>query len=563
MHIPETPFILFHAPFPYDSVTNSGMYVRIAAIDAIFAASHRIYFWEDPNLSSFTIYSDEPAENCTYYCYNPFIAEHRQFIYSLAKAARFIYCHTQYYTYPLVHLLPTNKVVVDLHGIPPEESLMEGQPDQATYCNLYEPQVVQGARLLVSVTQSMLDHLAAKHGPLKPETLVLPIRSGLEAPDRPTRTGKRLRLIYAGDTAVWQKIDLMLETIAKLDPQYFEIILYTRKREELEKMLRNHNLSDRVAISSYSPADAAGILTQADLGFVLRDDSPVNRAACPTKLMEYLQFGVVPVVAFTDIGDFARYNYKFIDRAELIEGPIARQDLEDIRLINYEVYSRFDSLSQTSATHLQTLDYRRESNTLPIVSSYDSSLIFPLYIVVTFTYTDSHGPRTLEVLHLSIEYNTTFTVTPPSPGFSTVECRILAAPILIKNIMISLVGSSGAKSPAERFTNFETDCNGYAAYMHSPTFYKCFSNTDTAVAAEINMSISAVRHELTYYTSQRSKKRRHFLRRFSEYAHILLKKLSLTAGLPYFNMLHRRGSSLQFPCLLQVITVALFSVGGQ
>ena len=48
------------------------------------------------------------------------------------------------------------------------------------------------------------------------------------------------------------------------------------------------------------------------LGFVLRDDVLVNRVACPTKLLEYIQYGVLPIVLSDAIGDFKELGYKYI-----------------------------------------------------------------------------------------------------------------------------------------------------------------------------------------------------------------------------------------------------------
>jgi hypothetical protein len=58
----------------------------------------------------------------------------------------------------------------------------------------------------------------------------------------------------------------------------------------------------------------------ADFGFIVRDKSPVNGVACPTKLIEYLCYGVIPIVELVEIGDFAAYGYEYVSLADFNEG---------------------------------------------------------------------------------------------------------------------------------------------------------------------------------------------------------------------------------------------------
>ena len=55
---------------------------------------------------------------------------------------------------------------------------------------------------------------------------------------------------------------------------------------------------------------------------MLRDDSPVNRVSCPTKLVEYLSFGLIPVVRSPHLGDFHRLGYAYVTEEELKDGLI-------------------------------------------------------------------------------------------------------------------------------------------------------------------------------------------------------------------------------------------------
>ena len=67
---------------------------------------------------------------------------------------------------------------------------------------------------------------------------------------------------------------------------YGEFIIYTRKQEEMRELCNKYNVLDKVKIDSFTVEQKSQILSEADFGFVLRDDDPVNKVACPTKLME-------------------------------------------------------------------------------------------------------------------------------------------------------------------------------------------------------------------------------------------------------------------------------------
>jgi len=87
---------------------------------------------------------------------------------------------------------------------------------------------------------------------------------------------------------------------------------------------------------------------RASLGFVLRDDSLVNRVACPTKLVEYMCAGIIPIVEQPLIGDFYErgYEYILVDEFESAEAP-SLEKLEDMRNHNFEVAQDLQELSRS------------------------------------------------------------------------------------------------------------------------------------------------------------------------------------------------------------------------
>ena len=61
-------------------------------------------------------------------------------------------------------------------------------------------------------------------------------------------------------------------------------------------------------------------------GFVLRDDIAVNNVACPTKLIEYLQYGIVPILHTERIGDFAALGMQYVPDTVLLDGRLPAEE---------------------------------------------------------------------------------------------------------------------------------------------------------------------------------------------------------------------------------------------
>jgi hypothetical protein len=105
--------------------------------------------------------------------------------------------------------------------------------------------------------------------------------------------------------------------------------------------------------------DKAGLVhhyARADLGFVLRSESIVNRVACPTKLIEYMRFGIVPIVISPKIGDFEDYGYQFVTLEEFEQGIIpSRSQLAEMAQANFAVLHRLQDEFRSGAEVLRRL----------------------------------------------------------------------------------------------------------------------------------------------------------------------------------------------------------------
>jgi glycosyltransferase involved in cell wall biosynthesis len=106
---------------------------------------------------------------------------------------------------------------------------------------------------------------------------------------------------YVGSGAPWQGIDLLARVwkeVARIDPTArFRVV----SRDDRAKLLLAGIPDDRgEMVEARGPAQVAGFLSEALLGFLIRKRDIVNETSFPTKFGEYLAAGV-PVVT-TDIG---------------------------------------------------------------------------------------------------------------------------------------------------------------------------------------------------------------------------------------------------------------------
>ncbi|MNT56602.1 hypothetical protein D3C72_1939140 [compost metagenome] len=91
------------------------------------------------------------------------------------------------------------------------------------------------------------------------------------------------------------------------------------------------------------------------LGFVLRNDDPVNRAACPTKLVEYLENGVVPIVLSSNIGDFAAHGFRYVTLEQLEAFEFDPAELAAMREANWSVIQRMRLTAEQNAQKLEKI----------------------------------------------------------------------------------------------------------------------------------------------------------------------------------------------------------------
>jgi len=315
--------MLFLAQYPEADRQQEGMAQRIVAMDEQFSACPRIYLFISHRQYCKKIKREIKPGIYQYHC-NTFL--HCFFVLSLFRKAKTIYIHSVVHLLAFLLYFPfipkRAKVIWDIHGLAPEEQIMAGAMQRAKWYSICETKLIHRANMAIAVTQRMIQHFREKYPKAKPHYLVYSIlpthllQETYMLPQSPT-TVPVVEVIYSGNTQKWQNIELMLQIIkANLWP-HIHYTLLTGEPEQMKKQLLAYGLDQHpaVCVKKVMPSELKHYYKQAHYGFILRDDIPVNRVACPTKLTEYLFYGILPIVKSADIGDFKAMGYEYIHYA--------------------------------------------------------------------------------------------------------------------------------------------------------------------------------------------------------------------------------------------------------
>ncbi|MDH1429841.1 glycosyltransferase [Comamonas aquatica] len=346
--------IIVVAPHPSTENQKDGMIQRIAHIDSLMASSPRTYL--DISVRRFVRKQIFVDGMVTIQRLNLLV--HFFQIARLIRQANLIYIHSAYNALKAC-LFPTKAhVVFDAHGIVPEELAQEGQTIAAWMFTFAERNALRRCQTLVCVTRSMLEHFKAKYAHRADrEVIVLPILPRLgDATEvnkalHATRNGNSV--IYAGGMQVWQNVDKMLNA-ARTQPGMRYTFL-TGDQQRFKNSISNAGLVNATC-QSVAPEAVKDFYLKHQYGFILREDVLVNQVACPTKLVEYLYWGVVPIVVTPRIGDFDGESLHGVSLDDFRRGVLPDQEtLSAMREHNQRTVFAILASAQSNQDLLQQL----------------------------------------------------------------------------------------------------------------------------------------------------------------------------------------------------------------
>jgi hypothetical protein len=354
--------VLFPSDYPNEQNERDGMMQRIAAVDSIFSSAPRLYLFVSFTRHRRTVaysHGQVRVERVNFFL-------HHRYVTRCFEAATCVYLHA---AHNAIRVLPwirrfKDKIVADAHGVVPEELMFVRQLRRAAIWGAVERIMIKNSHLLVVVTQKMADHFLSKY-PREIETaqvVILPnfdFQNGdIPEASLADRSGHELRLIYAGGVQKWQNIDLMLVTLGRLAVirRDWRSSLYVPPEavQEIQGKVERLGCDRFVSVGSLAHDEVLREYAAADVGFVLREPTLMNEVAMPTKLVEYIRYGVVPIVLSPEIGDFTQLRYKYLTIEDLLDlQTLDRRRLQEIRLSNFQCLASIRALALAAAERLE------------------------------------------------------------------------------------------------------------------------------------------------------------------------------------------------------------------
>lgn len=312
--------ILFLSKYPYtEEQFRDGFFQRVVNIDSFYKDEPVVYI--DIQLFKNFQKSIVKEENRTEYSCNMIL--HFFLIISFFRKSSLIYIqslHNTFYSFLFIKMIK-NKYVLDLHGVVPEELEFQGMTFKAKAFNWIEKLIYPKLDVSVAVTNRLAIHYKSKYPNAKAKYIVYAILpNNIETPSETDLNIKsnKLNVIYSGNTQAWQNIDLMLKTIVENQSNHIEYTILTGELDRMNELLTEYKLrgNSNINVQSVQPSELSAFYEKANYGFILRDDITVNNVACPTKLIEYLNYGIIPIVLSDKIGDFKELGYEYISVKE-------------------------------------------------------------------------------------------------------------------------------------------------------------------------------------------------------------------------------------------------------
>jgi len=334
--------LAFICPHPSILEEKDGFTQRVIWIDSLVKDVNRIYF-DISFLRNFKISKEEISSNVVFYRVNFLI--HFFVIFKLIINVRIVYFHSILNSLKFLPAYFFSKTITDMHGVVPEEMKLMGNKWKYFIFNLVEFFVVKKGWRLIYVTDSMKEHFYIKYRRINDNDFVISILP--EKTDRADCAVSRdlSTVIYSGGMQPWQNIDLMLS--ASSVNKNFKYKFLCPDNEAMYFKAKDYNIFN-FEIKSVKNSEVKYEYLNSSLGFILRDDIVVNNVACPTKIVEYMYWGVVPIVLSSKIGDFEKMGFKYIALDKFIKGfEFNIEDYVEMSTINRKIidslYQKYDA----------------------------------------------------------------------------------------------------------------------------------------------------------------------------------------------------------------------------
>ena len=351
--------IVFFGGYCYPERQSDGYFQRIHIVDRLFTDRWRVYV-ESDELRGRNVWFDRPEPKVL--VLRIIGGSKRRWLVRLLALLAVVRCRKIYYhsvlrmhdnRFGLLLHVPGLSKAVDIHGVVPEEFRMHNDYFSAVLYEQEERIAVANAAMVIVVTEAMKQYLEQKfRGALKAMMVSFPMFPSVSptvAP-RPYVDGKPV-VVYAGGLHKWQQVPKMIDAIIKSADRCSH--RFYCPEPHLVKDMLPPALLEIVTIDSKPHSELIHLYSECHYGFILREDVIVNRVACPTKLVEYLAMGIVPIVDCENIGDFKSLGMQFIRLEEFLAGWLPSEEQRSaMALDNLAVYEHLKNIRQTGAREI-------------------------------------------------------------------------------------------------------------------------------------------------------------------------------------------------------------------
>jgi hypothetical protein len=306
--------LLFISPYPTKDNEKDGMIQRIKAIDELYKNTNRIYIWLDLKKGFIPKYF-KPEPKCVVIYANLFLYFPIVWLYIFLTPS-LLYCHSVIEAIKvIIPIILGKKFILDIHGVVPEEMYLAGNKKYASIFGYVEKISLTRSLFSIVVTKKMKQHYLDKYRKSQIDMILLPIfnrqinefknaNANVNAIATPT-------VIYAGGTQPWQNLEKMFQ-LAQKNKEVDFIFLFSNVDEVKNKFGLILNKINNIKILSVPHQQVGDWYAKANFGLILRDDIVVNRVACPTKLIEYIEYNLIPIIGDCNIGDFVEDGLFFL-----------------------------------------------------------------------------------------------------------------------------------------------------------------------------------------------------------------------------------------------------------
>lgn len=343
--------IVFLTNYPEEAELKDGYFQRVLSISRILKGYEQFYLkYSSDTLGLFPWVKkiDRKISEINANPWNPF---HVLFLAFFFLRSDTVYLHSIYRLKSPFHrflFFISRKKIIDMHGSVPEELLEYGYIEKAKKFGKIEKFAIKHSDTIIVVSNTLKNHILSKYGIVDEKFILIPIFSGEDSKNKEKRFSKKL--IYCGGLQKWQQVGKMLKYVNEKSGNG-EFTFLVPKPQALEQGYRHiYGAKFPGMILSVKPWEVDEWYDRNSFGLIFREDAVMNRVSCPTKLIEYLQNDIVPVVDSENIGDFKELGYRYVSYKDDLPNE---SEWRSMVMTNRGVLQKLQSLSSEGSRQLR------------------------------------------------------------------------------------------------------------------------------------------------------------------------------------------------------------------